>query len=332
MKLVLRLLAAFAAITVLGFAFLALKKPAQRAPLAEKIEPTPARLARGEYLVRGVTGCLGCHSQLDFATYAMPTRPGTEGQGGLAFGPEYGVPGTVQAQNITADAETGIGAWTDGEVLRAMREGIAKDGSALFPMMPYESYRNLSDEDAKSIVAYVRTLPAVRHPIKPRELSFPVNFLVKLVPQPLREEVPQPDDATDHQAYGKYLVTIGGCRDCHTAHDAHGKLVPGADFAGGWEMKYPGGRVFTSNITPHESTWLGQVSKDEFIGRFRSWKDAPDVPAVKGRNTTMSWKGFASLTDKDLGAIYDYLRSVPGRPGVVNPFPDASAQELAAGH
>jgi hypothetical protein len=102
-----------------GVTFLTLKKPAQREPMPGKIEATPDRLARGEYLVNHVTNCLACHSQFEFATYGMPHKAGTEGQGGFPFGPEYGVPGMVQAQNITADKETGIGRWTDGEVMRA---------------------------------------------------------------------------------------------------------------------------------------------------------------------------------------------------------------------
>lgn len=111
--------------------------------------------------------------------------------GGFPFGPDYGVPGAVQAQNITADKETGIGGWTDGEVLRAIREGVTHDGTALFPMMPYQSYARLSDDDGMAIVAYLRTLPAVNHPIAKRELKFPVNFIVKFMPQPLTGPVAQ---------------------------------------------------------------------------------------------------------------------------------------------
>ena len=65
--------------------------------------------------------------------------------------------------NITPDRETGIGTWTDGEKIRAIREGIHKDGSALFPMMPYAEYRNMSDDDVQSLVAYLNSLPPVRH-------------------------------------------------------------------------------------------------------------------------------------------------------------------------
>lgn len=312
-------LAVVAAIVVTASIVLALKKPAQNEPSAEKIAATPATLAHGEYLVRHVTDCLECHSEFQWDVYGMPHKLETEGQGGFPFGPDYGVPGMVQAQNITQDPETGLGSWTDGEILRAIREGVAKDGHALFPMMPYEGYSKLSDEDARAIVVYLRTLKPVKHQIAERKLSFPVNVIVKFIPQPLKGPVHEPPNR------GEYLVTIAGCQDCHTAHDDHGKPIAGTEFGGRWEMKYPGGRVITANISPHPDTWVGQATKEEFIGRFKAWKDTPRVPAAKGRNTLMNWESYSQMTDEDLGAIYDYLRTVKPIPGVVNPFPDAEA-------
>jgi mono/diheme cytochrome c family protein len=320
-----------AAIIAGAVLFLALKKPAQREPSTEKIAATPERVARGEYLVRHVTDCLECHSEFDFSIYGSPHKKETEGQGGFPFTKDYGVPGVVQAQNITQDRETGLGDWTDGEILRAMREGVDRDGHALFPMMPYEGYAKMSDEDAKAIVVYLRTLKPVRHEIAPRQLAFPVNVIVKFVPRPLEGPVASPDDAKDHLGYGKYMTEMAGCLECHTAHDDHGKPIPGTEFGGGWEMKYPGGRVITANISPNPDTWVGQATKEEFIGRFRSWLDSPRVPATKGRQTLMAWESFASMTDQDLGAIYDYLRTVKPIPGVVNPFPDAEPVPPVAG-
>jgi len=169
--------------------------------------------------------------------------------GGFQFGPSDGVPGFVQAQNITSDPETGIGKWTDGEVLRAMREGVKNDGSALFPMMPYPQFAIYDDEDANAIVAYLRTLKPVRHEIRPRSLSFPVNLLIKFAPQPLEGPMKKP---TEHLAYGKYLSTVAGCVICHTPMDDHGQRIEAREFGGGWEMKSGDMRVITSNITPAE--------------------------------------------------------------------------------
>ena len=208
-----------------GLAYLAIRKPAMRPPSAEKIEATPARLARGEYLTLHVSDCLECHSDFTSGQFCLPPKPGTEGQGGYPFDKRLGVPGVVQAQNITPDPETGIGRWSDGEVMRAIREGVNKDGEALFPQMPYPYLRSMSDEDVRSVVAYLRTLKPIHHPIQKRKLDFPVNFLVKNVPRPVDGPVTMPDPEKDHLGYGKYLVTIAGCQECHTAHDNHGQLV-----------------------------------------------------------------------------------------------------------
>jgi hypothetical protein len=306
-----------------AFAWLSLKKPASRPASTEKVEATPERMARGKYLVENVSSCLECHS--DHTTnYAFPIKPGTEGQGGYIFDKQIGFPGVVAAQNITSDPETGLGNWTDGEILRAMREGIDRNGDALFPMMPYEHFRLMSDEDAKSIVVYLRTLKPIRNSVPPKHLDFPVNFIAKFIPKPLSGAVAPPDRANS-VAYGQYLTRIGGCYECHTPHDDHNALVEARPFAGGWEMKGPWGRVFTANITPAPHTFMGQATREQFIGRFRAFAafNAQNSPAApKGANTVMPWLAFAHMTDDDLGAIYDYLKTVKADPAVVNAFPD----------
>ncbi|HUJ28042.1 MAG TPA: cytochrome c [Myxococcales bacterium] len=313
MRIALALVAAVAAVV----AVFVLKPPAQRPASTEKIDLTPDRLARGKYLVEHVTPCLHCHSSIDDSVFGGDIVPGTEGMGGYAFGPSDGVPGEVQAQNITP---AGLGDWTDGEILRAMREGVRKDGTALFPMMPYPQFAIYDDDDARAIVAYLRTLKPVPHAIKPRALAFPVNLLVKLEPRPLAGPVRKP---TDHLAYGKYLATVAGCVICHTPMDNHGQRIAEREFAGGWEMKGGEMRVITSNITPAEGTWMSQATKEEFIGRFRVWQDMPRDRPAKGRLTAMPWRAYAGMADQDLGAIYDYLKTVKPVPGVVDPFPDA---------
>ena len=307
-----------------GLAWLAMRKPAQHPASAEKIEATPARMARGEYLVLHVTDCLGCHSDHNL-TFGLPLKPGTEGQGGYVFDKNIGFPGTVAAQNITSDPETGLGRWTDGEILRAMREGIDNKGDALFPMMPYVHMRLLSDEDAKSIVVYLRTLKPIRNQVADKHLDFPVNLIVKFIPKPLDGPVSAPDPS-DTLKYGEYLSRIGGCYECHTPHEEKGGLIEAGAFSGGWEMKGPWGRNFTANLTPHPDTFIGRATKAEFIGRFRAFAslDPSNSPACpKGRNTVMPWLSYSKMTDQDLGAIYDYLRTVKPIANKVNTFPDA---------
>jgi mono/diheme cytochrome c family protein len=306
-------------------AWLALRSPEQRPASLEKIEATPERLARGKYLTLYVSDCVGCHSDFHYERFAIPVKSGTEGQGGFLFDKKLGVPGLVQAQNITPDPETGLGQWTDGEILRAMREGVNRNGHALFPMMPYEALRAMSDEDARSVVAYLRTLKPIRHAVTPKRLDFPVNLFVKFAPRPLTGPVTAPEPK-DGLAYGKYMVTIAGCGICHTPIDDKGKPIPGMEFSGGFRFPGPWGLVVSANITPDPDNYMGQATRDEFIGRFKSFEGYTEenTPvATPGRNTVMRWPAFAQLTHEDLGAMYDYLKTVKPIKKKVVPFPDA---------
>jgi mono/diheme cytochrome c family protein len=312
------------ALAAIGVSYLVLRKPAQRPASAEKIEATPQRVDRGKYFVHHVSICFDCHSERTPA-YALPFKPGREGVGGFVWDKRIGFPGMLAASNLTPDPETGLGKWTDGEILRAMREGVDREGNALFPIMPYGHFRHMSDEDAKSIVAYLRTIAPQRYAKPAKSLDVPLNFVEKFVPQPLTAPVPEPNRA-DSVAYGKYLVSVAACAECHTPKDDKGNSLPGMDLAGGFEMHAPDFRVVTANITPHPSNWMGRCSKEEFIGRFRAFSGftadtAP--PAPKGRNTLMPWIAYSGLTDEDLGAIYDYLKTVKAIENKVNPFPDA---------
>ena len=307
-----------------GLAWLSLRKPASRPVTSLRIDATPERLARGHYLVNNVVDCLGCHSDHLVDKFGIPIKPGTEGQGGFVFDSKLGVPGVVSAQNITPDPETGLGAWSDDEILRAMREGVDRKGDALFPMMPYVHLREMSDDDAHSVVAYLRTMKPIRHSVPPKKIDFPVNLIIKFVPQPLTAPVSAPDRAKDSIGYGKYLTKIGGCYECHTPHDEKQRLDENRAFAGGWEMRGPWGRVITANLTPHPDSYIGRATKEEFIGRFKAFAsmDAGNAPvAEKGHNTVMPWLAFSRMTDDDLGAIYDYLKTVKPVENKVNTFP-----------
>jgi len=319
-----KIVGGFALVLIAAAGFLSIKKPASRPASAEKIEMTPERIARGRYVVEHVSDCLGCHSD-HLSKFSTPVKPGSEGEGGYIFDEKLGFPGVVAAQNITPDEQFGLGKWSDGEILRAIREGVDRVGDPLFPMMPYEHFRMMSDDDAKAVVAYVRTLKPIHKGVPPKKLNFPVNFIVKFVPKPLNGPVNAPDHK-DSVAYGKYLTTIGGCHECHTPHDDHNKLIDGQDFAGGWEMAGPWGRVITANLTPMPYNYMGHATKQEFIGRFKAFasmtpETAPDAP--KGHNTVMPWVAFGGMTEQDLGSIYDYLKTLKPIDHKVVTFPDA---------
>ena len=330
MKLALKLLAGLVGLVIVGaggfVAYLALKPPNRRPPSAEKIAATPERLARGEYLGRHVIDCMTCHSDHLWDRFAVPIKPGTAGQGGLPFDEKFGVPGVVCAQNITSDPEYGLGNWTDGEIVRAVREGIDRNGDALFPMMPYDAFRSMSDEDIKAVVVFLRSLPAVHKPVPPKNIRFPFNLLIKSVPKPVDGPVPQPSDAANHIGYGHYLTQIAGCQGCHTTQDDHHASIPGMEFAGGFDLRGPWGRVIAANLTSDENTWMKTATKEMFIGRFKAFAsfDAASSPkASPGRNTVMPWLSFSGMTEQDLGAIYDYLKTLKPIRHHVDSFPDA---------
>jgi len=312
--------------------FVATFKPKQRPASAETIDRTPARLERGKYLVESALGCMDCHGRRDLQRFGGPLT-GPAGAGGWCFGPEQGFPGTICASNLTPDPETGLGAWSDGEILRALREGVDRHGRGLFPMMPYTEYSVLSDEDARAVVAYLRNLPPVKNPVPKPEIKFPVSFFVKMVPRPLEGAVPEPD-RRDRVAYGKYLARVGGCQVCHTPVDGRHQPLAGQQFSGGQEFKLPGGGVVRSgNLTPH-ATGLGDRDEKAFVGMIKAFAiPASDLPAVRPEdNTVMPWLARAAMTEEDLGAIYAYLRTVPPIERAVEkrPHPELPAHAATA--
>ena len=272
-----------------------------------RVERTAERIARGEYLVRHVAGCFDCHSERDWTKFAAPVIHGTEGEGGEVFDEETaGVPGAVYARNITPAA---VGNWSDGELIRAITTGVSKDGTALFPIMPYDDFNYLRKEDLYSIVAYLRTIKPVEHNIPKRHLDFPMNLIVKTIP--LDSYNPgAPIAPTDTIAYGEYLTTIASCSGCHTQLDK-GVPVKGMEFAGGMSFDLPAGTVRSANITPDRDTGIGSWTKAQFIAYFKGF--AADTAAVAPNqfNTVMPLISFSGMTETDLGAIYTYLRSLP---------------------
>ena len=292
-------------------AWLVLRRPSQVAAAAIKVPMTPERIARGKYIFQNLADCAGCHSQRDFSRVAGPEVVSGRGRGNVLSDMMHSLPGTVVAPNITPDPETGIGKWTDGEKIRAIREGVDRDGRALFPMMPYTQYRNMSDEDVQAVVAFLDSLPPVRYPLPVTRLNFPVNVFIKFAPQP-SGSVPPPNHG-DTLKYGEYLVTIGGCVDCHTPQQK-GQPVPGMDFAGGQPFPTTLGTVVSANITSDLDTGIGKWDEDFFLKKFGEYRDyaeqgPPPSPGPQAF-TLMPWLGMSHLEPADLKAIYAYLRTV----------------------
>ena len=275
--------------------------PRTRALTARRFEPTPQRRARGAYLVTHVTPCMECHSPHRWTEHDAPIPTNMIGAGQEM--PIKGLPGRLVAPNITPDPETGAGNWSDDQLVRAIREGIGHDGRALFPLMPYQNYRSLSDEDVASIVVYLRALPAVRAPQPRTQIEFPVRYLIRSVPEPLHAPVPAPDLSTPEKR-GAYLVTIGACGNCHTPQDAHGQPIAGMEFGGGLVLDGPWGRVTSANLTPAPSG-IPYYDKALFTEVLRTGR-------VKARtiNQVMPWHVFSGMTDDDIAAIYTHLTTL----------------------
>lgn len=321
MKKVLGAILAVVLLAVLGGAvFILGMRPQKRPAPALKVEATPEKLARGRYLAENVSVCFHCHSQADLSVFGTPPKPGTLAGGGMCLGADDDFPGAMCAPNITPDADTGLGQWTDGEIVRAIREGVSRDGRALMPIMPYGVYRGMADEDVEAIVAYLRTLPPLRSSFPPTQLDFPVNLIIRFIPKPLEGAVAAPSRA-DHRAYGQYLVAMGGCGECHTPTNDKHEPVPGKLLAGGQEFPLAKGAVVRSvNITPHK-TGLGDVSRGVFISLFKQHALAESMRQVPlARNTVMAWRAYAGMTEEDLGAIYDYLQTVPPVDNPITPW------------
>jgi mono/diheme cytochrome c family protein len=169
--------------------------------------------------------------------------------------------------------------------------------------MPYQAYRSLSDEDVASIVVHLRALPPVRAQQPRTQIEFPVRYLIRNVPEPLRAAVPAPDLTTPAKR-GAYLVKVGACGNCHTPQDAHGQPIAGMEFGGGLVLDGPWGRVTSANLTPAPSG-IPYYDKALFTEVLRTGQ-------VKARsiNQIMPWHVFGGMTDDDIAAIYTHLTTI----------------------
>lgn len=300
-----------AVLVVAGFgAFLTLLRPVKANPKDIRVEMTAERIEHGRYLFESVANCGDCHSDRDWSRYTAPEKVGRRGVG-MSFPEELGLPGAIVAPNITPDAETGLGKWSDGEKIRAIREGISRDGHPLFGFMPYRAFAALSDEDVQSLVAYLNTLQPVRNALPASRINFPQSLLNRLDPKPVTGPVNAPDRSNPRQ-YGEYLALMGGCKDCHSQMDK-GTPVKGLEFGGGQAFQIGKLVVNSANITPDEETGLGRWSEERFLTRFRaneqlSLDNAP--PANQSNFTLMPWVAFSHLKDDDVKALYAYLRGL----------------------
>jgi mono/diheme cytochrome c family protein len=210
----------------------------------------------------------------------------------------------AMAANITPDRETGIGAWSDAEIARAVREGVSRDGRVMGPPMPFELYRKLADDDMAAIIAYLRSLPPVRNAVAKSTYRIP---LPPSYGPPVADVAAPP--RTDRVAYGGYLAgPLGHCTECHTPMGPRGRDWSRLG-AGGQAFEGPWGVSVARNITS---------SRDHGIG---GWSDAQIEAALRrgvardGRRMfpPMGYAYYARIDAADMAALIAFLRSIPAR-------------------
>lgn len=296
------------------------------------VPPNPGtsaeQLARGQYLVENVAHCGHCHSPLDTTRFGMPAVDGQRYTGTYLMGHAQGLPGEMYTANLTP---VQIGAYSDEELYRVITQGVAKDGHAIFPMMPYKAYGTMDPADVWAMVAYLRSLPANGAPMdRVSTLDFPVNFFVKLGQA---ESEPKPtllSSLKTPEAIGAYYVNVAGCNDCHSPeNDKHEPDYAHNLMAGGRVFILPDGSTLrTPNLTPH-ATGLGSWTEEQFVRRFKAYGDSGYVaPSVKTGefNTYMAWHHFKNMQTDHLKAIYAYLRTVPAKDNIVKRWEPKPAQ------
>jgi len=233
---------------------------------------------RGRHLASAVLACTDCHgADLGGAPFVS---------GGI---------GRVAAPNLTS---AGIGhAFTDTDFERAIRHGVAPDGTRLY-FMPSAAYAALSDADLRDVIAYVRSVPGVDRPTPPREFGFGGRMLAVTHTLPaaadhIDQTAPHPafEQPAATAAYGKYLAAIAGCFECH-----------GPDLAGGHYG--PHGTPRAANLTPAA---LGTWSQAQFATALRDGRD----PNGRQLDPYMPSKAFAGMNDREIAALYTFLKTVP---------------------
>ncbi len=285
--------ASFALAAAALAATLAAPATAQQKPAAA----APQTLAqRGEYLARA-GDCVSCHTAPGGQPYA----------GGLRLDTPFGY---MLSPNITPDRETGIGNWTSNDFYRALHHGVNKRGQDLYPTMPFDFYTKVTRADIDAIFAYLRTIKPVRNSVDVNHLDFPFNVRMSMLGWRelyFREGTFKPDPSKSASwNRGAYLVEgLGHCSDCHSPRNLLGGIEKSKDYTGavvdGW---------FALNLTSDITTGLGAWSIDD-IATYLKTGAYPGKTTVLGPMAEVVQNSLSYLTDADLKAIAEYLKSIP---------------------
>ncbi|GAB9162333.1 c-type cytochrome [Bradyrhizobium diazoefficiens] len=277
------------------------------APAASAV-PLPSRapdLANGQEIFNA-GGCSSCH--------AVPNQPDRlRLGGGLALGSPFG---TFYVPNISPDAADGIGRWSETEFVSAVMRGVSPEGQHYFPAFPYTSYHLAKVEDVRDLFAYLKTLPPVSGRVRDHDLPFPFNIrrnvgIWKLL---FMQSGPFVADATHSPQWnrGAYLVNgFGHCAECHSPRNLLGGIITAQRFAGG---PNPEGEGWVPNIT---QKGIGEWSVKD-IANFLKTGELPEGDSAGGAMARVI-KNTSQLSDEDIAAMADYLKSLPPVDGPPRP-------------
>jgi mono/diheme cytochrome c family protein len=258
-----------------------------------------AAIRRGEYVFRASGGC-SCHRDPGNTEFSLA--------GGRPVGTPFGV---IYGTNITPDRDTGIGAWTDDDFIRAMTEGVGPDGKDYYPVFPYTSFTRMKREDLLDLKAYLASLPAAKKPNREPELGFPFNLRTsvkawKALYLKKGEYEPNPGESEEWNR-GAYISTaLAHCGECHTPRTTMGGPDESLYYAG--SVEGPEGEL-APNITPDEKTGIGSWDVPD-VSWFLQTGFKPEGDDAQGLMGEIITQGYQHLEDADLKAIAVYLKSL----------------------
>jgi len=259
-------------------------------------------VARGKYVFGAAAGC-GCHTEPKKALNA----------GGRKYDGPFG---TVYASNITPDPSTGIGKWTDEQIITGIRSGRRPNGERLIPVHPYTVFNGMAEEDLRAVVAYLRSVPPVNRPNTPKKISVPLFesvFLPAWLAAFAPRETPPPTASASGLPRGEYLVrAVSHCGECHTPRTMTQATDNSRFLAGNQKGKGPEGKE-VANITPDKDTGLGGWTEEQ-IAEYLGTGNRPDgdvAGGLMGEVIQGTSAGYKDLTKADRLAIARYLKSIP---------------------
>ena len=260
-------------------------------------------VARGEYLFHGAAHCSACHTTAEVgASIKGGDRPAPSGGHEWKMGPL----GTLRSANITSDAKTGIGTWSDADIARVIKHGVRPDGT-ISTFMRF-ALGDIADDDIRALVSYVRTLAPVENAVPRSEIGLLGGMVLGgLEPRTSQAPTTAPPLAPTVER-GRYLAYgPAACVNCHSATDGFAPKK-GMEFTGATEpmeseFEDDANKYLAPNLTPDPTGIAGKWTEEQFLARFKEGRTH--------RGSPMPWGNYQNLQDDDVKALWLFLKSLP---------------------